>query len=103
LSVPKKSFPHDVFRAMPSVEESNIKIPSLNLWQCNAVFLYLEFSGRDVKTYEHYVVVDDGLRLELAERRNMLLMVVSEGLDPRLPERCDPSCPLPQNLHPREP
>jgi CRISPR-associated protein Csa1 len=88
---------------MPSVEESDIKIPSLNLWQCNAVFLYLEFSGRDVKAYEHYVVIDDELRLELVERRDMLLRVVSEGFDPGLPERCDPSCPYLRICNPENP
>jgi len=63
------------------------------------MILYLKFSGRDVKTYEHYVVIDDELRLELVERRDMLLRVVSEGLDPGLPERCGPSCPYLRICH----
>ncbi len=69
----------------------------------HAVILYIEFSGRDVKTYEHFVVIDDGLRLELIERRDMLLRVVSEGFDPGLPERCDPSCPYLRTCHPENP
>jgi CRISPR-associated protein Csa1 len=69
----------------------------------HAVILYLEFSGRDVKVYEHFVAIDDELRLELVERRDMLLRVVSEGFDPGLPERCDPSCPYLRICNPENP
>lgn len=67
----------------------------------HAVILHLEFSGGDVVAYEHFVPVDDALRLELVERRDHLQRVVAEGFDPGLPDRCDPYCPYLPVCRPR--
>ena len=70
--------------------ESQYKIP-VN----HAVILYLVFdeSGASFKVYENILRVDDGLRLEFVERRDLLAQVASSGVDPGLPDVCDAYCP----------
>ncbi|MEM1952234.1 MAG: type I-A CRISPR-associated protein Cas4/Csa1 [Candidatus Caldarchaeum sp.] len=58
------------------------------------VILYINFEeGGRFRVYEHFVALDDALRMEFVERRDLLLRVVAEKLDPGLPPECDKSCP----------
>jgi len=70
--------------------ESQYKIP-VNY----AVILYIEFS-RDrssFKVYENILRIDDTLRMEFVEKRDLYAQVASSGLDPGLPDVCDVYCP----------
>jgi len=59
----------------------------------HAVILYLSFDGKTFKVFEHFVTIDDALRLEFVERRDLYMKIASEGFDPGLPQHCDPYCP----------
>ncbi len=61
----------------------------------HAVILYIELGmdGRSIKVYENIVKVGDNLRLEFIEKRDLYFMRAEEGVDPGLPDYCDPSCP----------
>ncbi|MEM2941716.1 MAG: CRISPR-associated protein Cas4 [Thermoproteota archaeon] len=45
------------------------------------------------RVYECFVPVDDALRMEFVEKRDLMCRVVSEGVDPGLPGECDKYCP----------
>ena len=57
------------------------------------VNLRFDRSWRDFKIYEHIVRISDALRDEFLERRDKVMRIVEEGIDPGLPRRCDPNCP----------
>lgn len=61
----------------------------------HAVILYIEF-GADAssfKTYEKVLRIDDSLRLEFVEKRDLYASKASLDVDPGLPADCDPYCP----------
>jgi len=60
-----------------------------------ALIINLRFdrSWRDFKVYERIVRVSDALRDEFIERRDRVMRIVEEGIDPGLPRRCSPYCP----------
>lgn len=47
----------------------------------------------DYVVYEKPVLISDQLRQSFIDRRDQLARVVEEGLDPGMPEHCDPDCP----------
>ncbi|MCS6785328.1 MAG: type I-A CRISPR-associated protein Cas4/Csa1 [Candidatus Caldarchaeum sp.] len=60
----------------------------------HAVLVYLSFDRDGVcRVYENFVAVDDALRMEFVERRDLLLRVAAERFDPGLPPECDRYCP----------
>ncbi|MEM4383029.1 MAG: type I-A CRISPR-associated protein Cas4/Csa1 [Candidatus Caldarchaeum sp.] len=60
----------------------------------HALILYLSYEGGgQFRVYECFVPVDDALRMEFVEKRDLLCRVVSEKIDPGLPEVCDRYCP----------
>ncbi|MEM2037163.1 MAG: type I-A CRISPR-associated protein Cas4/Csa1 [Candidatus Caldarchaeum sp.] len=60
----------------------------------HGLILYVSFEkGGQFRVYEHFVPIDDALRMEFVERRDLLLRVVAERFDPGLPAECDKSCP----------
>lgn len=61
----------------------------------HAVLLYLEFNGggESVKVYERIVKIDDGLRMEFVERRDLYAGRAAASVDPGLPPSCDTYCP----------
>ena len=60
-----------------------------------AVIINLRFdrSWRDFKVYERIVLMSDALRSEFIERRDVVMRIVEEGIDPGMPKRCDRFCP----------
>ncbi|HID04823.1 MAG TPA: type I-A CRISPR-associated protein Cas4/Csa1 [Aigarchaeota archaeon] len=70
--------------------ESQYKIP-VN----HAVILYLVFDDdmSSFRVYENILRIDDGVRMEFVEKRDLFAQVASSGVDPGLPEVCDPYCP----------
>ncbi|MCL7385893.1 MAG: type I-A CRISPR-associated protein Cas4/Csa1 [Thaumarchaeota archaeon] len=60
-----------------------------------AVILYLDFnkSYDSFKVYERIVRIDDFLRLEFIERRDLYAERSSADVDPGVPDECDPYCP----------
>lgn len=70
--------------------ESQYKIP-VN----HAVILYLEFNNDKsaFKVYENILRIDDALRMEFIEKRDLYASKASSGVDPGLPEVCDSYCP----------
>lgn len=61
----------------------------------HAVILFIEF-GADAgsfKTYEKVLRIDDSLRLEFVEKRDLYASRASLDVDPGLPADCDPYCP----------
>lgn len=69
--------------------ESQFRVP-VN----HAVLLYLSFEqGGGLRVYENFVPIDDALRMEFVERRDLMCRVVEERFDPGLPAECDPYCP----------
>ena len=60
-----------------------------------AIIVNLRFdrSWRDFKLYERIVRISDDLRDEFIERRDKIMRIVAEGIDPGLPDRCDRYCP----------
>jgi len=60
-----------------------------------AVIINLRFSRgwRVFRIYEHIVLMSDALRSEFIERRDNVMRIVDEGIDPGMPERCDLLCP----------
>jgi len=57
------------------------------------VNLRFDRSWRDFKVYERIVRVSDALRDEFIERRDRVMRIVKEGIDPGLPRKCSPYCP----------
>jgi len=70
--------------------ESQYKIP-VN----HAVILYIEFdSSRDTfRVYENILRIDDTVRMEFIEKRDLFAQVAFSGVDPGLPDVCDAYCP----------
>ncbi len=66
----------------------------------HALLLYLDVK-RDgsYKVFENFVHVDDELRLEFVERRDLYCRVVAEKVDPGLPTECDRYCPYLKICH----
>lgn len=61
----------------------------------HAVILYIEFrsDSRSFKTYEKVIRIDDSLRLEFVEKRDLYASKAFIDIDPGLPASCDNSCP----------
>lgn len=45
------------------------------------------------KIYEKIIKINDSLRQEFIDLRDKIARVVEEGIDPGLPNKCDPECP----------
>lgn len=45
------------------------------------------------QVFEKFLIIGDNLRTKLIERRDDALKIISEKIDPGLPEYCDPKCP----------
>lgn len=75
--------------------ESQFRVP-VN----HALLLYISFEGGGrFRVYENFVPIDDSLRMEFVERRDLLCRVVAEGVDPGLPPECDRYCPYLKVCH----
>jgi len=61
----------------------------------HAVLLYIEFSSdkKSFQVYENILRVDDALRMEFVEKRDLYASRASSGIDPGIPENCDLHCP----------
>jgi CRISPR-associated protein Csa1 len=61
----------------------------------HAVILYIEFApdASSFKTYEKVLRIDDSLRLEFVEKRDLYASKAYLDVDPGLPADCDPYCP----------
>lgn len=70
--------------------ESQYRVP-IN----HAVILYIELSSDkdSLRVYEHILRIDDALRMEFVEKRDLYASKASLGVDPGLPEVCDAYCP----------
>ncbi len=70
--------------------ESQYKIP-IN----HAVILYLMFdrNRQSLQVYENILRIDDDVRMEFVEKRDLFMQVTSSGVDPGLPDVCDDHCP----------
>ncbi|RLF14411.1 MAG: type I-A CRISPR-associated protein Cas4/Csa1 [Thermoprotei archaeon] len=60
-----------------------------------ALLVSLKFNRdySDLLVYEKPVLISDQLRQSFIDRRDQLAKMVEEGVDPGMPERCDPDCP----------
>ncbi|MCS7136679.1 MAG: type I-A CRISPR-associated protein Cas4/Csa1 [Aigarchaeota archaeon] len=61
----------------------------------HAIILYIEFepNGSSFRTYEKVLKIDESLRLEFIEIRDLYASKASLDVDPGIPENCDAYCP----------